>query len=152
MKKITVLLISFLLVAASGGSLAGWTVTGQVKVIRDSGGPTYGHFSAVGYGAGGTISQSVNASAGQYVFSVWCDGSGVFTLSNGTYSETKYCDPLQSWGSLTFIPLVLSAGNFTVTAQLQDGDKADMFCLYQVVNGEGTCPPSLFKNISFEMK
>ena len=150
MKKLMLALVFTAMIAVTFGFPSGWEVTGQIKVVKKSPGSTYGHWSVSGYGIGGTISQSVYVPAGQYVMAVWCNGNGIFTLSNGNYSETKQCDPSKRWPSLTFVSPALSNGVFTVSAKLRDGDRADMFCLYSASIDEGGCPPSLFINPSFE--
>lgn len=127
--KIIIIVLSLALIAADRGSFLGWGTEGRLKIVS---GGVDGLYAASGVRNGGMIGQNIAPypSYGNFTFTVWCKGAGVFRVQLGAESLEQSCNST-SWTQLVFPTINRSTLDlFVVTAQLKAGDYADMFCLY----------------------
>lgn len=122
--KILIVILALLLIAAAP---LGWGVIGKVRIV--SGGVDGSH-AISGLRTGGKIWQWASGETGQYTFTVWCKGNGVFNLKQGTQTFTQTCNSA-TWTQLIFPQITVpNLELFYTEAILKAGDYADMFCLY----------------------
>lgn len=127
MKKLLIAILALALIAGGKGSFWGWGTEGRLKVVS---GGVDGLYAASGVRTGGRIGMYSTGEIGTYTFTVWCKGAGVFTLQQGAQVFTQTCNSAE-WAQLTFPQITKpDLELFLISAQLQAGDYADLFCLY----------------------